>query len=109
MHGKILIMDSPLFFVNRSTERSFVLLLQVRIWDTESKSCICMAAGHMGAVGAVAFSKKAKNFFVSGSRLVESVNACSGLSLRERFSTHIFRISAIGAEIENESILNQCY
>lgn len=39
----------------------------VRIWDTESKSCICVAAGHMGAVGAVAFSKKAKNFFVSGS------------------------------------------
>eukprot|EP01018_Ginkgo_biloba_P035898 Gb_13772 [translate_table: standard] len=39
----------------------------VRIWDTETRSCIGVAAGHMGAVGAVALSKKAKNFFVSGS------------------------------------------
>ncbi|KAH9318134.1 hypothetical protein KI387_019903 [Taxus chinensis] len=39
----------------------------VRIWDTESRSCLGIATGHIGAVGAVAFSKKAKNFFVSGS------------------------------------------
>ncbi|GLJ48904.1 hypothetical protein SUGI_1031530 [Cryptomeria japonica] len=39
----------------------------VRVWDTESRSCLCVATGHMGAIGAVAFSKKAKNFFVSGS------------------------------------------
>ena len=52
-----------------------MLLLQVQIWDTESKSCICVAAGHMGVVGAVAFSKKDKNFFVSGSRLVDIAHA----------------------------------
>lgn len=39
----------------------------VRLWDVESRHCIGIGRGHMGAVGAVAFSKKWKNFFVSGS------------------------------------------
>lgn len=39
----------------------------VRLWDSESKSCLGVGIGHMGAVGAVAFSKKQKAFFVSGS------------------------------------------
>ncbi|KAJ8631977.1 hypothetical protein MRB53_025313 [Persea americana] len=39
----------------------------VRLWEGKSKSCIGLGGGHMGAVGAVAFSKKWKNFFVSGS------------------------------------------
>ncbi|MCL7035917.1 hypothetical protein MKW94_024153 [Papaver nudicaule] len=37
----------------------------VRLW--EKNSCIGVGTGHMGAVGAVAFSKKQKNFIVSGS------------------------------------------
>ncbi|CAK7333665.1 unnamed protein product [Dovyalis caffra] len=39
----------------------------VRLWNSESKNCIGVGTGHMGGVGAVAFSKKWKNFFVSGS------------------------------------------
>ncbi|URD82085.1 Utp13 specific WD40 associated domain [Musa troglodytarum] len=39
----------------------------VRLWDVESRHCIGIGRGHMGAVGAVAFSKKWKNFLVSGS------------------------------------------
>ncbi|XP_068643036.1 protein TORMOZ EMBRYO DEFECTIVE [Aristolochia californica] len=39
----------------------------VRLWEHESQSCIGVGAGHMGAVGAVAFSKKQRKFFVSGS------------------------------------------
>lgn len=39
----------------------------VRLWDSESRCCIGMGTGHMGAVGAVAFSKKLRNFCVSGS------------------------------------------
>lgn len=39
----------------------------VRLWDCENKTCIGVGKGHMGAVGAVAFSKKQGNFFVSGS------------------------------------------
>ncbi|RWW67701.1 hypothetical protein BHE74_00024830 [Ensete ventricosum] len=42
-------------------------LEQVRLWDVESRHCIGIGRGHMGAVGAVAFSKKSKNFLVSGS------------------------------------------
>ncbi|XAR71526.1 hypothetical protein NMG60_11017839 [Bertholletia excelsa] len=38
----------------------------VRLWDTEVTCCIGVGVGHMGAVGAVAFSKKRQNFFVSG-------------------------------------------
>ncbi|MCL7032405.1 hypothetical protein MKW94_026349 [Papaver nudicaule] len=37
----------------------------VRLW--ENKSCVGIGTGHMGAVGAVAFSKKQKGFVVSGS------------------------------------------
>ncbi|KAI3931024.1 hypothetical protein MKW92_021392 [Papaver armeniacum] len=37
----------------------------VRLW--ENSSCIGIGTGHMGAVGAVAFSKKKNNFIVSGS------------------------------------------
>ena len=44
------------------------LSVQVRLWDVESKTCIGVGIGHMGAVGAVAFSKKRRDFFVSGSR-----------------------------------------
>ncbi|KAK7842572.1 transducin beta-like protein 3 [Quercus suber] len=40
----------------------------VRLWESESRCCVGVGVGHMGAVGAVAFSKKQKNFFVSGSR-----------------------------------------
>ncbi|XP_019186859.1 PREDICTED: transducin beta-like protein 3 [Ipomoea nil] len=39
----------------------------VRLWDSQTKHCIGVGVGHMGAVGAVAFSKKHHNFFVSGS------------------------------------------
>ncbi|XP_059297908.1 protein TORMOZ EMBRYO DEFECTIVE-like, partial [Lycium ferocissimum] len=39
----------------------------VRLWDCENKACVGIGIGHMGAVGAVAFSKKHRNFFVSGS------------------------------------------
>ncbi|KAK4572223.1 hypothetical protein RGQ29_030591 [Quercus rubra] len=39
----------------------------VRLWESESRCCVGVGVGHMGAVGAVAFSKKQKNFFVSGS------------------------------------------
>ncbi|XP_023512801.1 transducin beta-like protein 3 [Cucurbita pepo subsp. pepo] len=39
----------------------------VRLWEAESKTCIGVGVGHMGAVGAVAFSKKRRDFFVSGS------------------------------------------
>ncbi|KAH9728068.1 WD REPEATS REGION domain-containing protein [Citrus sinensis] len=39
----------------------------VRLWDSESRCCVGVGTGHMGAVGAVAFSKKLQNFLVSGS------------------------------------------
>lgn len=39
----------------------------VRLWDSESRQCLGVGSGHMGAVGAVAFSKKSRDFFVSGS------------------------------------------
>ncbi|CAK9172454.1 unnamed protein product [Ilex paraguariensis] len=39
----------------------------VRLWDSESKSCIGVGIGHTGAIGAIAFSKSKRNFFVSGS------------------------------------------
>ncbi|KAK9120554.1 hypothetical protein Syun_018171 [Stephania yunnanensis] len=39
----------------------------VRVWEQTRKCCIGVGTSHMGAVGAVAFSKKKKNFFVSGS------------------------------------------
>ncbi|KAG9457271.1 hypothetical protein H6P81_001779 [Aristolochia fimbriata] len=39
----------------------------VRVWEHESQSCIGIGTGHMGAVGAVVFSKEGRNFFVSGS------------------------------------------
>ncbi|ERN15499.1 transducin beta-like protein 3 [Amborella trichopoda] len=39
----------------------------IRVWEEENRCCIGLATGHMGAVGAVAFSKKRKNFIVSGS------------------------------------------
>ncbi|CAL5367966.1 unnamed protein product [Camellia sinensis] len=39
----------------------------VRLWEAESTHCLGVGVGHMGAVGAVAFSKKQRNFFVSGS------------------------------------------
>ncbi|XP_076928886.1 protein TORMOZ EMBRYO DEFECTIVE-like [Bidens hawaiensis] len=39
----------------------------VRLWDSNSRSCIGVGKGHMGAIGAVAFAKKLQKFFVSGS------------------------------------------
>ncbi|XP_057416676.1 protein TORMOZ EMBRYO DEFECTIVE [Lotus japonicus] len=39
----------------------------VRLWDSESTSCVGVGIGHMGAVGAIAFSKRKRDFFVSGS------------------------------------------
>ncbi|PON77530.1 Guanine nucleotide-binding protein, beta subunit [Parasponia andersonii] len=39
----------------------------VRLWDSESRRCLGVGVGHMGAVGAIAFSKKRQPFFVSGS------------------------------------------
>ncbi|KAL2556453.1 Transducin family protein/WD-40 repeat family protein [Forsythia ovata] len=39
----------------------------VRLWESQSNRCIGVGIGHMGAVGAVAFTKKQRNFFVSGS------------------------------------------
>ncbi|KAF5736320.1 transducin beta-like protein 3 [Tripterygium wilfordii] len=39
----------------------------VRLWDSETRSCVGIGTGHMGAVGAISFSKKGRNFFVSGS------------------------------------------
>ncbi|XVF56548.1 hypothetical protein PTKIN_Ptkin06aG0129800 [Pterospermum kingtungense] len=39
----------------------------VRLWESERRCCIGLGIGHMGAVGAVVFSKKHRDFFVSGS------------------------------------------
>ncbi|KAL3630813.1 hypothetical protein CASFOL_023797 [Castilleja foliolosa] len=39
----------------------------VRLWDPQNQRCVGVGVGHMGGVGAVAFSRKNKNFFVSGS------------------------------------------
>ncbi|KAG0460503.1 hypothetical protein HPP92_020800 [Vanilla planifolia] len=39
----------------------------VRLWDAERRSCLGIGKGHMGDVGSVVFSRKWKNFFVSGS------------------------------------------
>ncbi|XP_029130005.1 transducin beta-like protein 3 [Cajanus cajan] len=39
----------------------------VRLWESESANCIGVGIGHMGAVGAIAFSKRKRDFFVSGS------------------------------------------
>ncbi|XP_020580785.1 transducin beta-like protein 3 [Phalaenopsis equestris] len=39
----------------------------VRLWDAERRCCVGIGKGHMGDVGAVVFSNKWKNFFVSGS------------------------------------------
>lgn len=39
----------------------------VRLWDIETRNCIGIGTGHTGAVGAIAFSKKTRNFFISGS------------------------------------------
>ncbi|CAN0878554.1 Protein TORMOZ EMBRYO DEFECTIVE, partial [Linum grandiflorum] len=39
----------------------------VRLWDSGSRKCVGIGKGHMGAIGAVAFSKKEKNFLISGS------------------------------------------
>ncbi|GFQ03363.1 transducin beta-like protein 3 [Phtheirospermum japonicum] len=39
----------------------------VRLWDPQNQRCIGVGVGHMGGVGAVAFSRKNKNFFVTGS------------------------------------------
>ncbi|CAJ1943861.1 unnamed protein product [Sphenostylis stenocarpa] len=39
----------------------------VRLWGSESANCIGVGIGHMGAVGAIAFSKRKRDFFVSGS------------------------------------------
>ena len=47
---------------------SVTFFTQVRLWDAERKNCIGIGKGHLGAVGSVAFSKKTKNYFVSGSR-----------------------------------------
>ncbi|CAJ1943854.1 unnamed protein product [Sphenostylis stenocarpa] len=37
---------------------------EVRLWESESENCIGVGIGHMGAVGAVAFSKRKRDFFV---------------------------------------------
>ncbi|GMH31616.1 hypothetical protein Nepgr_033460 [Nepenthes gracilis] len=39
----------------------------VRFWDSVCRRCVGVGVGHMGAVGAVAFSKKRRDFLVSGS------------------------------------------
>ncbi|PSS04567.1 Transducin beta-like protein [Actinidia chinensis var. chinensis] len=39
----------------------------VRLWEAESTRCLGVGVGHTEAVGAIAFSKKHRNFFVSGS------------------------------------------
>ncbi|XP_031380718.1 transducin beta-like protein 3 [Punica granatum] len=39
----------------------------VRLWDCDRRCCIGVGIGHMGAVAAVAFSKRERKFFVSGS------------------------------------------
>uniref|UniRef100_A0A1J3DCT9 Transducin beta-like protein 3 n=1 Tax=Noccaea caerulescens TaxID=107243 RepID=A0A1J3DCT9_NOCCA len=39
----------------------------VRLWNATSKSCIGVGTGHNGDILAVAFAKKSKSFFVSGS------------------------------------------
>ena len=44
------------------------LLYTGEVMGSVRKNCIGIGKGHLGAVGSVAFSKKTKNFFVSGSR-----------------------------------------
>ncbi|GER33485.1 transducin family protein / WD-40 repeat family protein [Striga asiatica] len=39
----------------------------VRLWESHNQRCIGVGIGHMSGIGAVAFSRKSKNFFVSGS------------------------------------------
>ncbi|CAA0813117.1 Transducin family protein / WD-40 repeat family protein [Striga hermonthica] len=39
----------------------------VRLWESQNQRCIGIGIGHMSGIGAVAFSRKSKNFFVSGS------------------------------------------
>lgn len=39
----------------------------VRLWDSEKANCVGVGIGHMGAVGAISFSKRKRDFFVSGS------------------------------------------
>jgi WD40 repeat protein len=52
----------------KRSHRSSHVDVQVRVWNASSGACLAVAGGHMAAVGAVAFSKKKKNFIVSGSR-----------------------------------------
>jgi U3 small nucleolar RNA-associated protein 13 len=49
----------------------------VRLWDTEKRKCIGVGKGHLGAIGSVAFSKKSKNFFISGSRFAFGLSVIS--------------------------------
>ena len=36
------------------------------LWDANSQSRVGVGRGHIGGIGAVVFSKKSHNFFVSG-------------------------------------------
>ncbi|KAL8159910.1 hypothetical protein V2J09_001447 [Rumex salicifolius] len=60
----------------------------VRLWDSESRRCIGVGSGHMGAVGAVAFSKKNRDFFVSGSsdRTIKLWNFADALDSAEELA-----------------------
>lgn len=52
----------------------------MRVWDVESGVCIAIAEGHMAAIGALAFSRKSRNFLVSGSRWVFKIVYASDIS-----------------------------
>ncbi|KAK6936527.1 WD40 repeat [Dillenia turbinata] len=75
----------------------------VRLWNSESKSCIGVGIGHTGAVGAIAFSKernpkRQRDFFVSGSvdRTLK-VWSFDGLSYDEEKPTQIKAKATVAA------------
>ncbi|CAM6091154.1 unnamed protein product [Calypogeia fissa] len=63
----VLCLDSCITPSGQSLLASSAKDKMIRIWNLEDATCVGIAAGHMAAVGAVAFSKKKKDFFVSGS------------------------------------------
>ncbi|KAH7404644.1 hypothetical protein KP509_15G036100 [Ceratopteris richardii] len=73
----------------------------VRVWDIKSGSCIAIAEGHMGAVGALAFSRRTKKFLVSGSS-DHTIKVWSLAPLEERTSgqkgpAHLSSLSTVAA------------
>ncbi|KAI4370195.1 hypothetical protein MLD38_018569 [Melastoma candidum] len=54
-------------FRDDSSYSAYMLFVAIRLWNADSRSCIAVGIGHMGAVAAITFSKKKRDFLVSGS------------------------------------------